>query len=98
MTVGGDAQRSSWIRSDPKISVETLQRPGFQLTWKLATSGEPILVSALDHFSGSRGGRSFALLSNASGELITIDSDLERIEWEKKFSGASMAATRAFVG
>jgi outer membrane protein assembly factor BamB len=90
MTVGGDAQRSSWIRSDPKISVETLQRPGFQLTWKLATSGEPILVSTLDHFSGSRGGRSFALLSNASGELITIDSDLGRIEWEKKISGASV--------
>jgi hypothetical protein len=92
MTVGGDAQRSSWIRSDPKISVETLQRSGFQLTWKLATSGEPILVSTLDHFSGSRGGRSFALLSNASGELITVDNDLGRIEWEKKISGASVTS------
>ncbi len=90
MTVGGDAQRSSWIRSDRKISVATLHSPGFQLTWKLATSGEPILVSTLDHFSGSRGGRSFALLSNASGDLITIDSDLGRIEWEKKISGTSV--------
>ena len=25
----GDAQRTSWVRSDDKISVETLSKPGF---------------------------------------------------------------------
>ena len=28
-TAGGDAQRSSWVRSDPKISVERIAKPGF---------------------------------------------------------------------
>lgn len=34
-TSGYDAQRSSWVRSDPKISLESLQKPGFQMIWKV---------------------------------------------------------------
>ena len=29
-TAGFDAQRSSWVRRDPKISTESVQRPGFK--------------------------------------------------------------------
>jgi hypothetical protein len=91
MTVGGDAQRSSWIRSDPKISVEALQKPGFALVWKIKLNGEPIVASTLDRFMGHRGIRSFAFVVGASGELTTIDSDLGRIEWQKRLSDGSMA-------
>ena len=34
-TSGADAQRSSWIRSDAKISPTNLQKPGFSLLWKV---------------------------------------------------------------
>ena len=29
----GDAQRTFWIRTDPKISVESMSKPGFELQW-----------------------------------------------------------------
>ena len=28
-----DAQRTSWLRTDPKISVESMSEPGFELQW-----------------------------------------------------------------
>ena len=28
-----DAQRTSWLRTDPKISVESMSKPGFELQW-----------------------------------------------------------------
>ena len=90
MTVGGDAQRSSWIRSDPKISVEALQKPGFALVWRIKLSSEAIVASTLDRFMGHRGIRSFAFVVDASGELTTIDRDLGRIEWQKRLSEGSM--------
>ena len=33
-TISGDAQRTSWVKTDPRISRESLQKPGFQLLWK----------------------------------------------------------------
>jgi hypothetical protein len=91
MTVGGDAQRSSWIRSDPKISVEALQKPGFALVWKIKLNGEPTVASTLDRYLGYRGLRSFAFVSTVAGELTTIDRDLGRIEWQKRLSDGSSA-------
>ena len=41
MTVNGDAQRSSWVRSDPKISRESMQKPGFTFLWKLKLNNTP---------------------------------------------------------
>jgi len=91
MTVGGDAQRSSWIRSDPRISVQALQKPGFGLAWKIKLNSEPIVSSTLDRFMGHRGIRSFAFVVGVSGDLTAIDSDLGRIEWQKRLPGGAMA-------
>ncbi|MEX2300402.1 MAG: hypothetical protein WD733_05665, partial [Bryobacterales bacterium] len=40
MTAGYDPQRSRWVRSDPKISLESMRKPGFQLEWKLPLKNE----------------------------------------------------------
>jgi outer membrane protein assembly factor BamB len=92
-TVGGDAQRSSWVRSDPKISVERIAKPGFALAWKIKLNAEPSLASTLSSYIGYRGFRSFAFLGSASGELTTIDTDLGRIEWQKKLPGGRVTST-----
>ena len=89
-TAGGDAQRSSWVRSDPKISVERIAKPGFGLAWKIRLTAEPSVASTFDRYIGYRGFRSFAFLGSASGELTTIDTDLGRIEWQKKLPGGPM--------
>src|SRR5262245_51363695 len=40
-TTGGDAQRSAWVKTDPRISKETTSAPGFQLLWKVKLEHQP---------------------------------------------------------
>ena len=52
MTSNGDAQRSSWIRGDAKISKESMrqkpgQKPGFQFLWKLKLNNKARQLNSL---------------------------------------------------
>jgi outer membrane protein assembly factor BamB len=98
ITDGGDAQRSSWVRTDPKISVPKLREPGFALIWKIKLGSEPGVASTLDRYIGYRGFRSLAFLGSAAGELTAIDTDLGRIEWQKKLTGSAAQAPGACTG
>jgi outer membrane protein assembly factor BamB len=95
VTDNGDAQRSSWIRSDPKISRESLQKPGFQLLWKLKLNNNPRHLNSLTPPAllnlpiGYRGFRSLAFVGGSSDKVFVIDSDLGRIEWEKGLTTVS---------
>ena len=40
LTAQGDAQRTSWIRTDAAISVEALGKPGFELQWKVKLANQ----------------------------------------------------------
>ena len=97
MTAGYDAQRSSWVRSDAKISKESLQQPGFELVWKLKLEISPRQLntltppSLLDFYIGYRGFRSLGFFGAASDRVIAIDTDLARIEWEKDLAPAGRA-------
>jgi len=86
MTAGGDAQRSSWVPTDPKISVSSLEKPGFQVAWKVKLTSEPSVAATLDRYIGYRGFRSFALVGSRSGDITAFDTDLGRIEWKKSLS------------
>src|SRR4051794_41565400 len=46
-TIGGDAQRSSWVRNDAKISPPALAKPGFALAWKVKLDNAPKQSDAL---------------------------------------------------
>jgi outer membrane protein assembly factor BamB len=95
VTNNGDAQRSSWIRSDPKISRESLQKPGFQLLWKLKLDNDPRHLNSLTPpplFNlpiGYREFRSLAFVGGSSDTVFVIDSDLGRMEWEKRLTTVS---------
>jgi outer membrane protein assembly factor BamB len=95
VTNNGDAQRSSWIRSDPKISRESLQKPGFQLLWKIKLNNNPRHLNSLTPPPllnlpiGYRGFRSLAFVGGSSDTVFVIDSDLGRMEWEKRLSTVS---------
>ncbi len=89
MTSGFDAQRSNWVRSDAKISPESMSKPGFQLSWKMKLNSSarqlhsltaPVL---LDFYIGYRGFRALGFMSTASGNVIGVDTELARMEWEK---------------
>src|SRR5437867_1628459 len=85
MTNGNDAQRTSWVRSDPKISKASLQKPGFDFLWKVKLDSDtrqafspPVLLS---RYIGYRGFRSLAFVGTTSDKVAGIDIDLGRIEW-----------------
>ena len=77
-TIGMDAQRSSWVRSDRKVSAETVAGPEFQFLWRMQTSNEsrggaaltaPVL---LDFLISHRGFRSLAFVGGSSGGVYTL--------------------------
>lgn len=96
-TSGFDAQRSSWVRGDAKISLAALKKGGFAQDWKLNLNpkgaSEHLLTPPLliDFYIGYRGFRSLAFLGSGANGVVAIDTDLGRVEWDKEF--ASGAAT-----
>jgi outer membrane protein assembly factor BamB len=101
MTSNGDAQRSSWIRTDTKISKETMQKPGFKFLWKLKLKNDPKQLNSLtppallDLLIGYRGFRTLAFVGGSSDNIFVIDTDLGRMEWQKHFSSNAPQAGSA---
>ena len=89
MTSANDAQRSSWVRSDAKISLETLKKPGFELFWKLKFDNSARQLNTLtppallDFYISHRGFRTLGFFGGSSDRIIAVDLDLGRLEWEK---------------
>ena len=58
-TTGNDAQRSGWVRTDAKISAESMAKPGFQFMWKVKVGNDALTApSLMDRYIGYRGFRS----------------------------------------
>jgi outer membrane protein assembly factor BamB len=97
-TTGGDAQRSSWVRTDPKISRESLQKPGFQFLWKVKLNNQARELNALTPASlltgyiGYRGFRSLAFVGGSADKVFAMDTDLGRMEWQKSLTGTTAPA------
>ncbi len=99
LTSGSDAQRSNWTRTDPKISRESMAKPGFGLAWKIKLADEPTTPVTLDRYIGYRGFRALAYMGSASGNIVAVDTDLGRVEWQKPLgSPAARAASGACSG
>jgi hypothetical protein len=110
MTDNADAQRSGWVRSDAKISKESIQdpnrKPGFQLLWKIKLNNKPRQLNSLtppatlERLIGYRGFRMLGFVGGSSDTIFTIDTDLGRMEWEKKLvsTAPSQAGTLACPG
>ena len=96
-TAGYDAQRSQWVRSDRKIAPDTVKSPEFQLLWKMQFENEPRQMSAmtppvlLDRLVGFRGFRALAFFGTSSGRIYAVDTDLARIEWERRIESGPIS-------
>src|SRR6185437_2188880 len=91
MTSAYDAQRSSWVRNDIKISRESMTKPGFALVWKmkLAGPGASLAVPSLvDFYIGYRGFRTLGFFAGSSNHVVAVDTDLARIEWQTDYTGS----------
>jgi outer membrane protein assembly factor BamB len=98
MTDNADAQRSSWIRTDGKINKNSMAKPGFQFLWKMKVKNPPRQLNSLtppatlDRLIGYRGFRMLGFFAGSNNNLITIDTDLGRLEWEKQLKVATPPA------
>src|SRR2546430_4212741 len=85
---GADAQRSSWVRNDPKISNEGVQKPEFRFLWKVKISDKAGPVSSVTpallftKYIGYLGFRDLAILQSNGDSTYGIDVNLGRIEWQ----------------
>jgi hypothetical protein len=99
---GGDPQRTSWVRTDAKISKESVQKPGFQLLWKSKLDNEsrqlyyltqPLLLPNIISYKGFK---ALAFLGGSADNVYSIDYDLNRIFWKTHLStGVTTAGTAA---
>src|SRR5262249_38135343 len=78
LTALGDAQRTSWVRSDDKISVPTMSKPGFELQWKVKLDNQPRGVNGLGQGVTAAGVTLFipmSLITARSNPVYRIDND-----------------------
>jgi outer membrane protein assembly factor BamB len=95
-TVGADAQRTGSVRSDPKISVASMQKPGFQFLWKRQLDAQPLTQPLLlPNIIAYKGFKALAFVASASGGVYSIDYELNRMFWEQKLPASAAASSGA---
>lgn len=91
-TSRADAQRTGWMRADPRISVQTMVKPGefgpFKFLWKLKLEHDPKALTALTqpvlltNVVGFRGFKAIAYVATASQTIHAIDYDFGTPLWK----------------
>jgi outer membrane protein assembly factor BamB len=94
-TAGSDAQRTSSVRADPKISAESMQKPGFQFLWKRTFDApgaraniltQPILLPNIIAYKGFK---ALAFVGGSADNVYAVDYELNRMFWTQHLATAS---------
>src|ERR1043166_6003577 len=91
LTALGDAQRTSWIRQDDKISLPTMSKPGFDLRWKRKLDNQPRGPQGLTQGVTASGVTLFvpmSLVAGSSNNLYALDNDTGYVVWQRRFDAA----------
>ena len=101
-TSGGDAQRSGWVRTDPRISKDGIAKAPLQLLWKRQLEksagqqsvSQPVLLPNIISYKG------FKALAFVGGANIvySLDYDLNRIFWQRSLGSAAGAGPECAAG
>jgi hypothetical protein len=87
-TSGVDAQRSSWVRSDDRLTKAAVADGTFAFLWKAEfdnrTRGPFALTPPvlLDRLIGYRGFKALAFVGGSSDRIFAIDTDLNKPYWQ----------------
>src|SRR5215471_11728998 len=94
-TTSSDAQRTSWNRTDAKVSAETLQRSGFRLLWKVKLDNQAKQLDSLTqplilpNIISYKGFKALAFVGGSSDNVYSIDYDLSKTFWTRHLDTAS---------
>ncbi len=96
MTENADAQRTATVRTDPVINKDFVAQPGnLKFLWKLKLKNQPNQLNnlsspaTLELLIGYRGFRMLGFVAGSGDNLFTIDTDLGRMEWERKLKAGA---------
>src|SRR5215217_3871525 len=87
-TALADAQRTSWVRTDDKISVQAMSSPGFDLRWTSTLDNQPRGVHGLGAGATASGVTLFipmSLVTGSSNNVYAVDNDLGYVVWQRHF-------------
>jgi len=99
-TVGADAQRTGWLRTETRISAEAMKGQGasaFQMLWKvkpenqarqLNTLTQPLILGTL---ISHKGFKSLTFFGGSGDIVYAYDYDLGKVYWSQKLNTAASA-------
>jgi len=96
LTAFADAQRTSWVRVDDKLSVAAMSKPGFELQWKSKLENQPRGLNGLAQGVSAAGVTLFVpmtIVAGSSNNVYAIDNDTGYVVWQRHFDAAMPAAT-----
>ena len=96
LTPLADAQRTSWIRVDDKISLANMSKPGFELQWKSKLDNQPRGLNGLGQGVSAAGVTLFVpmtIVTGSSNNVYAIDNDTGYVVWQRHFDAAMPAMT-----
>jgi len=96
LTPLADAQRTSWIRADDKISLANMSKPGFELQWKSKLDNQPRGLNGLGQGVSAAGVTLFVpmtIVTGSSNNVYAIDNDTGYVVWQRHFDAAMPAMT-----
>jgi PQQ-like domain len=86
-TTQGDAQRSSWVRTDARLTKDAVQKGELKFLWKMKLDNETRELNSLttpvlmDRLISHRGFKALAFVGASSERVYAIDTDLARVYW-----------------
>src|SRR5207247_3692697 len=101
LTAGADAQRTFWIRTDPRISVASMSQPGFERQWVAKLDNRTRGVNGLSHGVSANGVTLFvpmSVVAGSSNNVYALDNDTGYVVWQRHFDAPLPAATAQCPG
>lgn len=96
-TVGLNAQRTSWVKSDKFLSKDAISKGDFQFQWKLKTENSSRGAAPILGATSSGGGLSkpMNVIFTSPNTLTTVDNDTGVEGWTKHFDVPASSASAA---
>jgi len=97
-TIGADAQRTSWMRNEIKLSVAAMAKPVFQFLWKTKLDNQPVQLNALtqplllQNIISHKGFKALAFVGGSADVVYAIDYDLNRLYWKQRLNTTTRPA------
>ena len=95
---GGDAQRSGWEKSDLRITKDNVQDFRLILKHKLEQKSGALSLTppvVLGNLISYKGFKELGFLTGSSGEIWSLDLDIDRMFWHKQLTSTSQGCPGA---